>query len=129
MFCNSKLVPIDKQKGRDAWYLSQNSPNEQRFININKSPEVLSSVRKAGSPDLKRTTGRKVKPVDKYRNDTIYNAKLDYVMSNSTGVVPDFKRYITRQDIVNTSVSHNDTIDSSLVTSGIELLSYKKRVI
>lgn len=51
----SKLVAIDKQKSREPitfLFNSNGGPNENRFLNINKSPEILSTVRKIGQVNL-----------------------------------------------------------------------------
>jgi hypothetical protein len=49
-------VPFDKLKSRDFGNLTAKKedygPNENRFLNINKSPKVLSTVKNVGSPDF-----------------------------------------------------------------------------
>lgn len=50
---SSKLVALDKLKGRDIWYSGMCSdPHEKRFLSFNVSPEVLSTNKKSISPDF-----------------------------------------------------------------------------
>ena len=66
----SKLVALDKVKGRNecgVLITMNGSPHENRVLNINKQPEVLSNVRKVPAPDLAKSTGRDKTPIAKYR--------------------------------------------------------------
>lgn len=60
----------------------------------------MSTVKKVGSPDIGKYTGRKGIQVDKYRSGVYYDPNIDTVKSNISKVVPDFKRFTTRKNIV-----------------------------
>lgn len=55
-------------------------------------------MRKVVSLDIGKCTGRKVIPVDKYRSNVYYDPNLDFVKSNASKIVPDFKRFTNRKE-------------------------------
>lgn len=96
---HNKLVPLDKLTSRvPLSFISKEGPNENRFLNINKSPKILSTIKNVGSPDIGKYTGRKDMPVDKYRSNIYYDPNMDSVMPTISKVVPDFNRFTTRKE-------------------------------
>ena len=57
-------------------------------------------MKKVGSPDIGKYTGRKGIQVDKYRSGVYYDPKIESIKPNICKVVPDFKRFTTRKDFI-----------------------------
>jgi hypothetical protein len=89
---NSKLVQLHKITGRKDFAKSHlgNGPHEARFLNINKSPAILSSTKKVSYISLQKTTGRKVKSHDKYRTNVFYDPNFRVVQPNLSGAGVDY---------------------------------------
>ncbi len=127
----SKLVPLDKVKGRNecgVMIQMNGSPHENRFLNINKQPDVLSSVRKVPAPDLAKSTGRDKTPREKYRTSPYiyYDTNQDVVKSNFAKVVPDFKLASGRREMPS-NIEHLGYIDITKATQGYEYLSHSRK--
>jgi hypothetical protein len=128
---NSKLVPIDKQKSRlPLTFLEcqQGDPNEKRFNNINKAPAILSTVRKVAQVHMSKVSGRKQKPIDRYKNDNFYDSNFDSVRPNPSRVVPDFDKFSSRNENIAAIGDLNGHIDNTRVVKGMEYLSHYKKL-
>jgi hypothetical protein len=108
------LVPIDKQKDRKPWYITEgDAPNSSRFEPFNNSPAILSSTKHVQIFNLRKIQGRKEAKIDKYRNDSIYNPNIDYIKPSQATYIPDFKKISEKKDLSN--ISYNDSVDNTLV--------------
>ena len=75
------------------------SPNENRFLNINKSPVVLSKYERVKSPNLSGYSERKdtqFRPPNCVK--ICYDQNYDVVRPNPTKPVVDFMRATARKD-------------------------------
>eukprot|EP00347_Sterkiella_histriomuscorum_P012617 403367881 len=122
----SKLVAIDKLIGREQTsFLNERmnaGPNENRFLNINKSPEILSTVRRIGKVEISKQTGRKDDLVDKFKSDIYYDANYDSVQSTQSKVVPNFNKFTSRKELFMDS-DFNGYIDNLKVAKQMDFIS------
>ena len=108
----SKLIEMNKMQGRDhsphrlsMGFLNKRSdcPNEHRFDNINKSPEVLSTVKHVKSPSLSGYSPRKnLNPIPNCAS-ICYDINLDAVKPSPAKPVLDFQKVTARQNRVKDS--------------------------
>jgi hypothetical protein len=93
------------------------SPHHNRFLNINKSPQVLSKIERIKSPSIKGYSprGEMLNVVKANCAESCYDANLDAVMHNAgKNVLIDFKKTTARKDQLNGS-GFQGFIDSTKV--------------
>ena len=67
-------------------------------MNINKSPEILSSVRRVGKVSISKYSGRKDIPYDKDLPNHFYDYDENCIKSNLSKLVPNFNKIPQRKD-------------------------------
>lgn len=102
------------------------SPNENRFLNINKSPEMLSTMKRIKSPDLSGYSFRKEeKPIINCAS-IYYDSNLDSVRPNPAKPVLDFKRCTARRERPDGS-GFQGIIDNSKVKLAQDTMSLQRQ--
>jgi len=96
---------------------SNGGPNENRFLNINKSPEILSTVRRVGNVSISKYSGRKDIPFDKDLPKHFYDYDEDCIKSKLSKVVPNFDKLPKRKDQIIKS-EHTGFYDSTKILYG-----------
>ncbi|CDW91728.1 UNKNOWN [Stylonychia lemnae] len=125
----NRVVMIDKQLSRETISFLNSSavPNENRFININKSPEILSSVRRVGNVSISKYSTRKEMPIDQNKPQHFYDYDEDCIKSKLSKVVPNFNKFSSRKDQVIKS-EHSGFVDNTQILKGLEQTSSYKRL-
>jgi hypothetical protein len=102
----SKLIEMDKMQGRYhsphllslGFIVSKNeSPHMNRFLNINRSPEVLSKIQRTRSPSLDGYSPRKDIALNSNCIHNCYDVNIDAVKANPAKPTLDFNRVTARK--------------------------------
>jgi hypothetical protein len=105
------------------------SPNEKRFENINKSPTILSTIKRIPSPKLRGITGRKdEEPVT---NCAIfyYDANIDAVKNNPAKPTLDISKITARKDQTSNLSGFQGFIDNSKVIQAKDIHTLPRQML
>jgi len=133
----SKLIEMDKMQDRYhnphllslGFIISKNeSPHMNRFLTINRSPEVLSQVKRVSSPSLNGYSPRKGIEVVSNCVQNCYDYNIDSVKKNPNKSALDFSRITSRKTDLMDGSGFRGIINYSNVTTGKDTILPNQQV-
>jgi hypothetical protein len=133
----SKLIEMDKMQDRYhsphllslGFIISKNeSPHMNRFLNINRSPEVLSSVKRQPSPSLEGYSPRKAMELVSNCIVNCYDYNLDAVKNTTDKACLDFKSITSRKSELPDGSGFRGIINYSKVSEGLDMILPNQQV-
>ena len=96
------------------------SPNEQRFENINKSPTILSNFKRIPSPKLRGYSARKSLEHISNCSKFYYDPKIDAVKANPAKPTLDISKITSRKEQTYNASGFQGYIDNTKVINAID---------
>lgn len=129
---------MDRMQGRKhsphllslGFLVSKNeSPHAQRFDNFNKSPTILSSVKRIPSPRLRGFSARKTDEPPSNCNMFCYDSNIDAVKSNPAKPKFDISKVTARKTPTYNPSGFQGFIDNARVTQAIDTHSLPRQMV
>ena len=105
------------------------SPNEKRFLNINRSPIVLSNFKMVNSPDLDGYSPRDDSLPEINCARLCYDSKLDFVRQNPSKAVFDFDKRTSRKDMILNGSGFKGIIDNMRVVNAKDTIILPRQML